>query len=150
MDSTRAKIEQFFEAYESRTNQALADQPVIDVDGVTSSFAVSFLEASPKGVSAGKNDAEFRKAVPQGLEFYRNIGTKSMHITQKTITQLDDYHWMVKAHWQAKYAQKEGKSDMIDFDVIYFLQILDDQPKIFTYITGDEEQTYKDHGLVPG
>lgn len=148
MANMNAQIDHFFNEYAARTNHALANPPVVDVNAATAAFAPYFVEASPKGVNGGANDDEFRKAIPKGFAFYRSIGTQSMKITDKTVTPLDDFHWMVKVHWQAAY-EKEGKKDVINFDVIYFLNGTDNDLKIFAYITGDEEQTYKDHGLVP-
>lgn len=149
MENTKQKLEQFFDEYAARTNRALGDEPVVDVDATSAAFATTFLEASPKGVSCGNNDDEFRKAIPKGLEFYRSIGTKSMNIITKNMTQLDDFHWMVKVHWEAHYQKSDGAKNVIPFEVIYMTQVIDEAIKIFCYITGDEEQMYKDHGLVP-
>ena len=144
------QIQQFFEAYAARTNRALGDDPVVDVDGVTGSFADSFIEASPNGVACGKNDDQFREVIPKGMEMYRSIGTKSMRILSLDIIPLDDYHTQVKVHWEAFYEKKDGNTLTIDFYVIYFLQTLNGPPKIFAYITGDEQKVYQDYGLVPG
>jgi hypothetical protein len=58
---------------------------------------------------------------------------------------------MVKVRWHAEYAKRDssGKPITTDFDVIYFLQVLNDTPKIFAYITGDEQQAYQDLGIAP-
>jgi uncharacterized ParB-like nuclease family protein len=34
-------------------------------------------------------------------------------------------------------------------DVIYFVQALDGQPKIFAFIAGDEQKVYEEKGIVP-
>ena len=83
-------------------------------------------------------------------EFYRKIGTQSMNITDRQITQLDEFHWMVKVHWKAEYLTRAEKRETIEFDVIYFVQILNDDetPKIFAYITGDEQRVMREHGLI--
>jgi hypothetical protein len=143
------KLEEFFAAYAARTNHALADPPKIDVEASASAFASSFVGANPKGVHCGKNDEELRAFIPKGYEFYRSIGTKRMEIASLTLTKLDDFHTQAKVHWVATYQKKDGSKDEIEFDVIYFVQELGDGPKIFAYITGDEEQVYKDRGLIP-
>ena len=142
------KLEAFFDAYAKRFNEALQDKNV-DVGAVVDTFAESFIEASPKGVISGKNDAEFKKAIPKGYDFYKSIGTKSMEIIDKGITLLDEFHAIVKIGWKANYEKKDGKAIIIEFDVFYIVQELKNTIKIFAYITGDEEKALKDNGLTP-
>lgn len=143
------KLEDFFAAYAARTNAALADPPEVNAEATANAFAGCFIEASPNGIHCGTNNDEFRAAIPKGYEFYRSIGTKSMEIGSLTLTPLDDFHTQAKVHWVAKYQKQDGSQDEIEFDVIYFVQLLGDEPKIFAYITGDEQQVYKDKGLIP-
>jgi hypothetical protein len=142
-------IRKFFTQYEARFNQSLQDPPVLDIDGVAASFTDFFIEASPLGVSGGKNDEKFREMIPQGFAFYKSIGTKSMKVANLDIIALDDDHAMAKVHWDSRYIKRDGSKERIEFDVIYFLQLLRDEPKIFAYITGDEQRVLKEHGLIP-
>jgi hypothetical protein len=142
------RLTAFFTDYETRFNRFLSDSH-LDLDGQVGAFADCFVESSPVGVSCGKNDDQFRKAIPEGFAFYKSIGTQSMKIGALDITPLDDYHAMVKVHWESHYKKPDGSPLQIDFDVIYMLQILDDQPRIFAYITGDEQGTLQKHGLIP-
>jgi len=137
-----AAINKFFEDYDARFNDALSGKPV-DIDGTLNSFAESFIEASPVGIIVGNNDAQFRKAIPQGYEFYKSIGTKSMKIISKQIIPLDELHFLVKTHWLAKYETQE-----IAFDIFYFLQKREEEFKIFAYVTGDEKKVLKERGLI--
>jgi hypothetical protein len=143
------QLDKFFADYEARMNRALADVPQIDVEAAADAFMDCFLEANPAGVTCGQNNEEFRERIPKGMAFYRTIGTKSMTITSTEVTPLDAYHTMVRVHWKASYQKKDGSEDSLLFDVVYFVQTLNNTPKIFAYITGDEQQMYKDHGLVP-
>ena len=149
-DATRLKLKDFFARYEERLNAALAEKPVVDVEATAAAFADCFIEASPLGVSCGKNDDELRAVIPKGYEFYRSIGTKSMNVLSLEATQLDEYHWMAKIHWEALYVKKDGSDLKLEFDVIYFLQALGGALKIFAFIAGDEQKLYREHGLVPG
>lgn len=142
-------LKKFFSEYEERMNKALTDSPEVDVEATANAFADCFIEASPKGVMCGKNDEQFRIQIPKGLEFYRAIGTKAMKIIDLDIHSLDDFHAMVKVYWRAEYKKKDNTKKVIDFDVIYLLQILHSAPKIFAYITGDEEKVLQDKGLIP-
>jgi hypothetical protein len=143
------KMEKFFSEYETRFMRSLLDPPQIDIEGTVDSFASSFIGANPSGVACGKNDAEFRTAMLRGFAFYKSIGTKSMKIASLDIQLLDDCHVMVKVHWDSSY-YKDNREIRIEFDVIYFPQIIGDTPKVFAYITGDEQKTLREHGLIPG
>lgn len=149
MDVTR-QIETFFAEYAARFNHSLQDPPVVDVDGVLASFADCFIEASPLGVNCGKNDEQFREVIPQGYAFYRSIGTTAMNVKGVDVTPLDEFHAMARVHWESRYRRQDGGEERIEFDVIYFLQTLDGQPKVFAYITGDEQKVLREHGLIPG
>jgi hypothetical protein len=107
------------------------------------------LKLIPLEFLCGKNDDGFRNAIPQGYEFYRNIGTKSMNIDSVNISSLDEYHSMVKVHWNALYSKRDGSEEKIEFDVIYFVQVIEEKPKIFAYITGDEQGVLREKGLIP-
>lgn len=150
MSSVEQKLNRFFDDYAARMNGALGESPSVDVEEAAGQFADYFVEASPVGVSGGANGAEFRSMIPRGYEFYRKIGTQSMKITDRQITALDDFHWMVKVHWKAEYLTRAETREVIEFDVIYFLQYLNDDrtPKIFAYITGDEQRVLREHGLI--
>jgi hypothetical protein len=148
MVNHEAKIKEFFSEYEARFNRSLQEPPVVDVNGVVESFAPYFVEASPAGVHGGKNGWLFKMMIPRGFAYYKKIGTKSMKIISLDITQLDDYHAMAKVHWNSRYLNKDGKEVQIEFDNLYFLQVLGDNAKIFAYVTGDEQKILKERGLI--
>jgi hypothetical protein len=141
-------LEDFFTEYEARTNRALSATPDVDTEAIAQAFADCFIEASPNGINCGKNDEQFRAVIPQGFAFYRSIGTKSMRVDSLRITHLDDYHSMVKVYWDSRYTKKDGIEEAIEFNVIYFLQMIDTEPKIFAYITGDEQKAMQQRGLI--
>ena len=139
-------IHQFFAAYEKRFNDAINGET--DSEAMANAFANYFVEASPVGITGGMNNPSFREKIPQGIEFYQKIGTRSMEITSEAVTPLDELHYMVKIHWKAAYKSKDNSDLYIEFDVIYFLQEKDEKLKIFAYITGDEQKVLKEHGLI--
>lgn len=139
------QIEQFFEAYERRFAEGLAGNAV--AEDTAKAFADFFVEASPVGISGGKNDQSFRDAVPKGYDFYRSIGITKMEIRQLDITELNELHYMVEVYWESFY-EKDGNPDSVEFSVIYFLQHLNETLKVFAYITGDEQALLKERGLV--
>lgn len=142
------EISEFFAQYEARVNRALGDAPEVDAKATADAFSDSFIAANPGGVSCGKNDEQFLSQILQGFEFYRSIGTKSMKISRLTLAALDEFHVQAKVSWQSDYMKKDGSGERIDFDVIYLLQTIGERPKIFAYITGDEEGALRERGLI--
>ena len=140
-------LEMFFADYAAKMTAALSETPVVDTEANASAFAEYFVEANPKGVLCGKNDAQFRQQIPKGFEFHRSIGTKTMEIAGLEITTLDALHAMVKVHWDSHSLEQDGRVVRIQFDVIYLVQTIGDQPKIFAYITGDEK-VLREKGLI--
>lgn len=140
-------VRRFFSEYERRFNDALATPPKEDVSATAEAFAEYFVESSPIGVMGGKNDEAFRQMIPKGNEYYRSIGTKSMKISNLEVTQLDEFHFMARVHWDSRY-EKDGVEIRIEFDVLYFLRDQNERLKIFAYITGDEQKVLKEHGVI--
>ena len=147
MDNRKAELDIFFNRYAERFNQSL-DGEVVDAEQTAAAFADCFVEASPVGINCGQNDESFRKVIPQGYQFYKSIGITSMDINAKEITLLDAYHAMVKIKWSSRFIRKDHSQGSIGFEVIYFLQTKDMAPKIFAYITGDEQASLKANGLI--
>lgn len=148
MQEMTDKIREFFAQYEARVNNALGEMPVIDAVATAEAFSNCFIAANPVGVNCGKNDEQFQSQILQGFEFYRSIGTKSMEISGLTVTSLDEFHVQARVFWRAFYIKRDGTTERIDFDVIYLLQTMGERPKIFAYITGDEQRVLRERGLI--
>ncbi|NLX48780.1 MAG: hypothetical protein GXY82_02675 [Methanospirillum sp.] len=140
-------IERFFDEYASQFARALADTPEVDVEATAGAFADCFVEAGPRGVVCGRNDGAFREQIPHGFAFYRGIGIRSMTVATLAPSQLDAGHWGVRVGWSAAY-DLGGRSGTVEFEVLYFVQLTGSGPKIFAYITGDEEAELRRLGLL--
>lgn len=148
MSKKKKNVEDFFNDYELHFNNAMSGKQSDLEDQIRKSFADCFIESSPLGVNCGKNDDEFRKKIRQGFDFYKKIGSTGMNILSKDITVLDDLHAMAKIYWRYSYS-KDNKLGTIDFHIIYFLTMLNNEIKIFSYIAGDEQKALKEKGLIP-
>jgi len=135
-----------FERYERLFNQSLGGD--IDLDGVASLYASEFIGAAPGGVKSGKNDDEFKQALVQGYAHYRAIGTKEMRIRHIRLSPIDEYHCVAHVAWTATYARKNQADIAIDFEVHYLVQNLDEKPKVFGWVTGDEQALLQKHGII--
>ena len=139
-------IKTLFERYERFFMQALAGD--MDQEEAASLYASEFIAATPAGIMTGKNDEHFRATMAQGYDYYRSIGTKEMRIRNVRTSPIDERHCVAHVAWTAVYA-RQGEPDVaIDFDVHYLVQDLHGEPKIFGWISGDEQAVLKEHGII--
>jgi hypothetical protein len=141
-------IAPFFDDYARRFNEALQGA-LPDIGKTVAGFAECFLESNPSKVICTKNDETFKHSISPGFDYYRSIGLQQMKICSKAITLLDDFHAMVKIHWQSLYIKKEGNKMELGFDIHYLVRVINDEVKIFAYISGDEQKFITQHGLEP-
>ncbi|AMG74793.1 DUF6841 family protein [Sphingopyxis granuli] len=141
-----ASVRRFFERYESFFNRSLAGDT--DMKEVAALYASEFIAASPAGVMTGKNDDQLKQVMAQGYERYRAMGTKEMRIRDIRVSPMDEHHCVAHVAWTAYYARKDGPDVTINFDVHYFVQKLDGEPKVFGWVSGDEQALLKEHGIV--
>ena len=139
-------VRKLFERYESVFNRSLAGNR--DMDEVASLYASKFIAATPAGVMTGNNDDHLKQVMAQGYAHYREIGTKRMRIRQIHLSPIDDRHCMAHVSWTATYARRDQTETTIDFDVHYLVQKLDGDPKVFGWVSGDEQALLKQHGIV--
>lgn len=141
-------IRAFFEAYAKRFDEALGGSPKIDAKGLIDDFAGYFVSSDPKTVRGGKNGLLFRLMIPWGYRRYRKLGCKKMMLRGVEITGLDDFHAMARTHWSSLFRRKDKSVVEVEFDNIYLLHIpAGGQPRIFAYVTPDEQQVLRDHGI---
>lgn len=141
-----ASVRAFFERYESCFNRALGGD--MDMSEVATLYASEFIAASPAGVMAGKNDDQLQHVMAQGYERYRAIGTKQMRIRDVRISPMDSRHCVAHVAWTATYGRQGRPDTDIDFDVHYFVQKLDGEPKVFGWVSGDEQALLRQHGII--
>lgn len=139
-------VRALFQRYEEFFNQSLGGN--VDADGFAALYASEFIAAAPAGVRAGRNDDQFRQAMARGYDHYRAIGTKDMRIRAIRLSPIDGLHCLAHVAWVATYARKGQADVVIDFEVHYLVQMLDRQPKIFGWISGDEQALLKSRGVI--
>ena len=140
------RVRQFFERYERSFNRALTGD--MGMDELSELYAPSFIAASPAGVLTGKNDDGLRQAMAQGYARYRAIGTKAMRLRDVCLHAIDEHHCLAHVSWQASYARENQPDVLIDFEVHYFIQQLDGEPKVFGWVSGDEQALLREHCII--
>ncbi|AFL52975.1 hypothetical protein CO676_08190 [Sinorhizobium sp. BJ1] len=138
-------LRSFFARYESMANRVLARK--MDVGDTTFAFASDFIAASPVGVMAGKNDESLKTSMEKGYARYRAIGTRELKIRDLKITPIDALHFLVRVDWRSVYERDKKPDVTIDFEVHYFVQLRNGEPKIFGWVSGDEEAVLREHGI---
>ena len=132
-------VKKLFVQYEKAFN-------ALDVEKQVPLFAEHFISAGPRGSIAQGRD-EFARMASKAAEFYRSVGQTSAKILSMEETAISREYSMVKVHWGATF-KKTGKK-LIEFDVTYFIQKTDPEPKIIMFIAHqDEEKAMKELGLI--
>src|SRR5262245_51645314 len=139
-------VRKLFERYESFFKRSLGGE--IDRDEVAALYASEFIAASPAGVMTGKNDDQLKKIIAQGYAHYRAIGTKEMRIRDVRLSPIDEHHCVAHVAWTAAYARKDQSDVAVDFDVHYFVQKLNGEPKVFGWVSGDEQALLRKYGII--
>ena len=141
-----ASVRKLFERYDRVFNAALHGD--VDMDDVAALYAADFIAASPAGVMTGKNDEQLKQVMAQGYARYRAIGTKEMRIRGLRISPMDEHHCVAHVAWRATYVRNDKPDVTIDFDVHYLVQQLGAEPKVFGWVSGDEQAALKEHGII--
>ena len=139
-------VRNLFARYQRFFNRALDGD--VDLDEGTSFYATAFIAASPTGVVAGNNDDQLGGIMEQGYERYRATGTKEMRMRDLRLSRMDEHHCVAHVAWTAIYSRQDAADISIDFDVHYLVQKLNGEPKIFGWVSGDEQALMKEYGIV--
>lgn len=138
-------VRKLFERYERFFRQSLGGD--INGDEMAALYTSDFIAATPAGVMTGKNDDDFREVMAQGYAHYRGIGMKEMRIRYIRFSPMDEHHGVAHVAWTATYARKGQPDVAIDFEVHYFVQQLAGEPKVFGWVSGDEQALLKEYGI---
>jgi hypothetical protein len=133
------KLEKLFKDYEMAFDK-------LDFRAIADHYGDSFMSAVPAG-SAIMNKKEFLAMCEQASDRYRELGQNSGRILSKKIIPISNEYAMVTVHWGATYT-KTG-SQVIEFDVSYIVQEINDDQKVILFISHkDEEATLRNLGLL--
>jgi hypothetical protein len=142
-----AAVRSLFDRYERVFNRSLRSEDV-DLDEVASLYASEFIGASPSGLMTGKNNDQFKRVMAQTYAHYRAMGTKEMRIRDVRLSEIDEHHCLAHVAWTAIYARGDEADTAIAFDVHYLVQQSEREAKVFGWISEDEQELLKQHGIV--
>lgn len=149
MNTRERRLRAFFGRYSRNSNAALLAPDSADIGALAGAFAGHFVGAGPAGVMGGTKDPSFPDTLRQGFRAYRAMGGTRFEIIALDVEMLDDANAMVRADWEFDYLRpRDGAKGTIAFRNIYFVNFAGGDAKIFAWITPDEAQAMKDHGLI--
>ena len=148
-ESLEALARALFEDYGRVSNEALRDPQRADTGRLADAFAAYFVGANPSGVMGAARDDGLPAVLKRGFETYRAAGGTRFEIVHIEVEALDAFNATVRADWEFDYVRpRDGATGTIAFRNVYFVNFADGQPRIFAWVTPDEQQAMKDHGLV--
>lgn len=147
--SLEARARALFEDYGRLSNEALRDPQRADTGRLADAFAAYFVGANPLGVMGGAKGESFPTTIKRGFEVYRAAGGTRLEIVHLEVETLDPFNAMVRADWEFDYVRpRDGATGTIAFRNVYFVNFADGQPRIFAWITPDEQKAMREHGLA--
>lgn len=145
-DPSDKEVSNFFHKYELVFSDAIEGN--VDLKAAKELYSEQFIAATPQGVRAAAFDGSFEEVMSKGYERYRSLGARSMKVGGIQTYEVDDSHLMARVRWHSVY-QKPGINEIhIPFDVNYLLEKRNGELKVFGWITGDEEELLKAHGVL--
>jgi hypothetical protein len=120
-----------------------------DTDALEACFADHFVGASPAGIMGGAAGEEFGDIIAAGIENYRRMGATEFIVDEVAVTSIDALHAMARVFWRFGYKRaRDGATGTIRFENVYFVSFVEETPKIFAWVTPDEQAVLKEHGLA--
>jgi hypothetical protein len=146
MPST-AEIAAFMAKYAERMNDGVRSG-VVDSAFLEGCFAPDLIGASPSGVMAGKNQG-LAETLAKGTDAYRQMGGTAFVAERIDAEELAPNSFMATVGWRFDYRRpKDHTVGSISFTNRYFVTTATGKPKIFAWITPDEQAALREHGLV--
>ncbi|HAR64474.1 MAG: hypothetical protein DKM50_13650 [Candidatus Margulisiibacteriota bacterium] len=126
----KEKIKKMFAQYEKAFS-------ALEVEKQVPMFAEHFISAGPNGSIANSRD-EFMKLSRQAAEFYKSVGQTGAKILSMKETPISNEYTLITVHWGATFKKTGDK--LIEFDVSYIIQDINDDPKIIMFIAHQDEE----------
>lgn len=143
-ESTEAFMRRYGELMDAGVRSGKADGKQL-----AEMFAESCVASSPAGIAVVGGDADYGKMIEDGIANYKRIGGTAFVIENLKIEPINDQHDLARVGWRFDYTRpKDGKSGSVSFENVYFVSQVGETPKIFAWVTPDEQATLQEHGLA--
>jgi hypothetical protein len=140
--------EQLMRRYGELMNAGVQDGKT-DGEQLAAMFAENCVASSPAGIAAVTAGANYAKMIEDGIANYRRIGGTAFIIEHVKVQPVNEQHDLARVEWRFNYMRPaDGKFGTIRFENVYFITRVDPTPKIFAWVTPDEQAALKEHGLA--
>jgi len=140
MTDRESMIKNFFENYAS---VSMKSEPDLHADF----YADDFIAAGPSGSAVYKNDAQFIEWLKRIYDFNKTTGMESIAAISVHDNPISGQYSLASVEWGAKY--KKTGEELINFEITYLLQFLENRIKIIAYISHeDQEKVMKERGIL--
>lgn len=114
---------------------------------ISKCYAENFIAAGPAGSMCYKNDEKFLAWLENMFQVNRKIGMQDMQLINVTTSPIGEYYTSALVRWGATYLK--DLNNLIEFEITYILQHLNNNYKIIMYITHEnEEEVLKEKGII--
>ena len=145
MRSTTDDVTSFISDYAEHMNSGV-QSGTVDGAFLARCFAEDFIGASPAGVMAARNEG----LADILTRSYRAMGGTAFVAEDIEVEELAPQSYMATVGWRFDYRRPaDGEAGAIRFTNHYFVNTSGGDPKIFAWITPDEQAALREHGLVP-
>lgn len=112
-------------------------------------FAEYCVASSPAGVFGATVDGGFGRTVSDGVANYKRMGGTAFVMESVAVEPVNELHDLARVGWRFDYTRPaDGQSGTIRFENIYFVSRTGTGPRIFAWVTPDEQAALKEHGLA--
>lgn len=143
---TAPDYEFWFRDYARLLTQAL--QGGAPLRAIRARYDDAFIAGSPNGMKAARNGWLLGLVTWQAGRFHRRVGTVETRLESAEAIELFEGFDAVRVRFQSDHRTTQGLIT-IPFDITYLMRRTGPgTAKIFGFLSGDEMETYRRHGLV--
>ncbi|MCV9966107.1 hypothetical protein OIU34_29995 [Pararhizobium sp. BT-229] len=143
----RISTNQFMRRYGELINEGVRSGAT-DGEALAKMFAEYFVGSSPSGIIGAQAGPDLAKILTGGIANYKRMGCTRFVIETLGIDAINDLHDLARVGWKFDYRRPaDAKEGTIRFENVYFVSHADARPKIFAWVTPDEQAALTAHGL---
>ncbi len=118
-----------------------------NAEAITNCYAENFMVAGPAGSMCYKNDEKFTAWLENMFQVNRKLGMQNMKVINVTTRSVGGFYTQAQVRWGAVYLK--DPNDLIEFEITYILQHVNNDYKIIMYVTHEnEEDVLKEKGII--
>ncbi len=144
MEST----EQFMRRYGALMDEGVKSGTVRSEE-LAAMYAEYCVGSSPAGIFGARMDDGFGQMISAGVANYKRMGGTAFVAETVAVAPIDELHDLARVGWRFDYTRPaDGNAGTIRFENVYFVSRAGASPRVFAWVTPDEQAALKEHGLT--